>query len=52
VSLEPGALAAIADLELVSRRIVDGTISGLHRSPSTATAPSSASIATIAPATI
>jgi uncharacterized protein (DUF58 family) len=33
VSLEPGALAAIADLELVSRRIVDGTISGLHRSP-------------------
>jgi uncharacterized protein (DUF58 family) len=33
VSLEPAALAAIADLELVSRRIVDGTISGLHRSP-------------------
>lgn len=33
MSLEPGALAAIADLELVSRRIVDGTISGLHRSP-------------------
>ena len=32
-SLEPEALAAIADLELVSRRIVDGTISGLHRSP-------------------
>jgi uncharacterized protein (DUF58 family) len=27
------ALAAIADLELVSRRVVDGTISGLHRSP-------------------
>jgi len=33
LSLDPGALAAIADLELVSRRIVDGTISGLHRSP-------------------
>jgi uncharacterized protein (DUF58 family) len=33
VNLEPGALAAIADLELVSKRIVDGTISGLHRSP-------------------
>jgi len=33
VTLEPGALAALADLELVSRRIVDGTISGLHRSP-------------------
>jgi uncharacterized protein (DUF58 family) len=33
VILEPAALAAIADLELVSRRIVDGTISGLHRSP-------------------
>lgn len=32
-SLEPAALAAIGDLELVSRRIVDGTISGLHRSP-------------------
>ena len=31
--LEPVALAAVADLELVSRRIVDGTISGLHRSP-------------------
>jgi uncharacterized protein (DUF58 family) len=33
VALNPGALAAIADLELVSKRIVDGTISGLHRSP-------------------
>src|SRR5262245_22161681 len=31
--LDPGALAAIGDLELVSKRIVDGTISGLHRSP-------------------
>ena len=31
--LSPRALAAIADLELVSKRIVDGTISGLHRSP-------------------
>jgi uncharacterized protein (DUF58 family) len=31
--MEAGALAAIADLELVSKRIVDGTISGLHRSP-------------------
>jgi uncharacterized protein (DUF58 family) len=30
---DPAALSAIADLELVSRRIVDGTISGLHRSP-------------------
>ena len=29
----PAALSAIADLELVSRRVVDGTISGLHRSP-------------------
>jgi uncharacterized protein (DUF58 family) len=33
MSLDPAALAAIADLELVSKRIVDGTISGLHRSP-------------------
>ena len=33
MTLEPGALAAIADLELVSKRVVDGTISGLHRSP-------------------
>jgi uncharacterized protein (DUF58 family) len=33
VNLEPAALAAIADLELVSKRVVDGTISGLHRSP-------------------
>lgn len=31
--LDPGALAAIGDLELVSKRIVDGTIAGLHRSP-------------------
>ena len=31
--LDPGALAAIADLELVGRRVVDGTIAGLHRSP-------------------
>ena len=30
---DPAALSAIADLELVSRRVVDGTISGLHRSP-------------------
>jgi uncharacterized protein (DUF58 family) len=27
------ALSAVADLELVSKRIVDGTIAGLHRSP-------------------
>jgi uncharacterized protein (DUF58 family) len=33
VSVDPSALAAIADLELVSKRIVDGTIAGLHRSP-------------------
>jgi uncharacterized protein (DUF58 family) len=33
VLLDPGALAAIADLELVSKRVVDGTIAGLHRSP-------------------
>jgi uncharacterized protein (DUF58 family) len=33
VSLDPSALAVIGDLELVSRRVVDGTISGLHRSP-------------------
>ena len=32
-ALDPAALSAIADLELVSRRVVDGTISGLHRSP-------------------
>src|SRR5438045_8942653 len=33
MSLQLEALAAIADLELVSKRIVDGTISGMHRSP-------------------
>src|SRR6185369_9257617 len=32
-SLDPAVLASIGDLEFVSRRIVDGTISGLHRSP-------------------
>jgi uncharacterized protein (DUF58 family) len=30
---DPAALSAIADLELVSKRVVDGTVSGLHRSP-------------------
>jgi uncharacterized protein (DUF58 family) len=33
LALDPAALAAIGDLELVSKRVVDGTISGLHRSP-------------------
>jgi uncharacterized protein (DUF58 family) len=33
VSLNAATLAAISDLELVSKRVVDGTISGLHRSP-------------------
>ena len=33
MTLQLDALAAIGDLELVSKRIVDGTISGLHRSP-------------------
>ena len=33
MSLDAAALAAISDLELVSKRVVDGTISGLHRSP-------------------
>jgi uncharacterized protein (DUF58 family) len=33
VLLDPRTLAAIGDLELVSRRVVDGTIAGLHRSP-------------------
>jgi len=33
VTLNLEALAAIGDLELVSKRVVDGTISGLHRSP-------------------
>ena len=32
-ALAPAVLASIGDLEFVSRRIVDGTISGLHRSP-------------------
>jgi uncharacterized protein (DUF58 family) len=31
--LDPQLLASIADLELVARVIVDGTVSGLHRSP-------------------
>jgi uncharacterized protein (DUF58 family) len=31
--LDPRVLAAIADLELVARVTVDGTIAGLHRSP-------------------
>ena len=30
---DAAALSAVADLELVSRRVVDGTIAGLHRSP-------------------
>ena len=31
--LDPQVLAAISDLELVARVLVDGTVSGLHRSP-------------------
>jgi uncharacterized protein (DUF58 family) len=31
--LDPGLLSSIADLELVARVTVDGTVSGLHRSP-------------------
>jgi uncharacterized protein (DUF58 family) len=31
--LDPVLLSSIGDLELVARRTVDGTISGLHRSP-------------------
>ena len=31
--LDPQTLAGIGDLELVSKRIVDGTVTGLHRSP-------------------
>jgi uncharacterized protein (DUF58 family) len=33
LSLDPHVLAAIGDLELVARVLVDGTVSGLHRSP-------------------
>lgn len=33
MTLDPRALAAIADLDFVSKRVVDGTIAGLHRSP-------------------
>jgi uncharacterized protein (DUF58 family) len=33
VLLDPRALSAIGDLEFVSKRVVDGTIAGLHRSP-------------------
>jgi uncharacterized protein (DUF58 family) len=32
-SLDPRVLSAIADLEFVARVTVDGTVSGLHRSP-------------------
>lgn len=31
--LQPGVLAAISNLELVAKTVVDGFISGLHRSP-------------------
>lgn len=31
--LDPRVLSSIADLELVARVVVDGTVSGLHRSP-------------------
>jgi uncharacterized protein (DUF58 family) len=32
-ALDPALLARISDLELVARRIVEGLVSGLHRSP-------------------
>ena len=31
--LDPGSLARIAHLEIVARKVVEGTVSGLHRSP-------------------
>ena len=31
--LDPALLASIADLEMVARVVVDGTVAGLHRSP-------------------
>jgi uncharacterized protein (DUF58 family) len=31
--LDPAVLATIGDLELVSKAVVDGTVSGMHRSP-------------------
>lgn len=31
--IDPALVARIADLELVARRVVEGTLSGLHRSP-------------------
>jgi hypothetical protein len=31
--LDPRVLSSLADLELVARVLVDGTVSGLHRSP-------------------
>ena len=31
--LDAATLASLGDLELVSRVVVDGTVSGLHRSP-------------------
>jgi uncharacterized protein (DUF58 family) len=33
VHLDPAVLASLADLEMVARVMVDGSISGLHRSP-------------------
>src|SRR4029079_5390738 len=33
LSLDPHVLAAIGDLELVARVLVDGTVSGLHLTP-------------------
>jgi uncharacterized protein (DUF58 family) len=33
MSLDPQLLSAIADLELIARVVVEGTIAGLHRSP-------------------
>jgi uncharacterized protein (DUF58 family) len=33
LSLDPQVLSRLADLELVARVLVDGTVSGLHRSP-------------------
>ncbi|MGH9478526.1 MAG: DUF58 domain-containing protein, partial [Terriglobales bacterium] len=31
--LDPGVLAAVGDLELIARTVVDGFVAGLHRSP-------------------
>jgi len=50
--LDPSVLAGLAGLDLVAKTVVDGFVSGLHRSPTFGSARSLLNIAPTRPGTI